>query len=232
MIPASRVKNLYRVYAGVRARPVRNHYFVKHKTPEVLRFIGYILLITLVLSSCVNTKYAYQLEIGKSVDFSSGRWILNKPYTDGEIPHLEDIALKEFRSILHDSLFEIDDLRGKYLIVSKPSYDLSVEDLNNLKIGTDADFIINYKVDVLNDRLNSLSGAPLTGTTIRINEVMVEIAMFDITNAKLLSRTSIVGKAELEMSSDDSEWKLADSPNVISRKALSKLIKQYKRNKK
>jgi hypothetical protein len=214
------------------ANLLRNSYIVKNTNFEIMRLTRILLVLTLIFSSCVNTRYAYQVEKGKSLDFSSGKWILNKPYTKDKIPHLEDIALQEFGSLLKESLFKIDDLRGEYLISSKPSYDLSEEDLRQLEIVTDANFIINYKVDILNDGLNSLSAVPPIGTSRKINEVFVEISIYGISNAELLSRTSIVGKAKLDISENDSGWDIADTPKVISRKALSKLIAQYRRNKK
>ena len=197
-----------------------------------MRLTGILLILTLIISSCVNTRYVYQVDKGKSLDFSSGKWILNKPHTDGKIAHLEEIAVREFRSIIKDSLFEIEDLNGEHLIGSKLPYNLSKDNLNDLRVGTDCDFLINYKVDILNDGLNSLSAPPPIGTVRKINEVLVEISIYDIAKSEVLSRTSIIGKAKLDISEDDSGWDIADTPEIISRKALSNLINQYRQNKK
>lgn len=189
------------------------------------------ILFVCLISSCVSTKYTYNFDKGKSLDFSSGKWILNKPYANKNIEHLEDIAFNEFNTIIIDSLYKIEDIRNVSLIGLKLPYKLSADKLGDLKIGTYGDFIINYKVDIISDELNSLSSPPPIGTVRKINEVLVEILIYDIKNLELLSRSSILGRAKLDINEEDSGWNLADTPKVISRKALSKLIKQYQRNK-
>ncbi len=67
-------------------------------------------VIFLALSGCIGVKYTYDFEKGRSVDFSKGKWILNKPYVHGKVNHVYDFALHDFRKILGDSLLEIDDI--------------------------------------------------------------------------------------------------------------------------
>jgi len=76
-----------------------------------VKLILKLIVVFFLLSSCVNVKYIYFINKNNSLDVSNGKWILNKPYLNQEINHIEDIALKGFRSIIQDSLFEINNLR-------------------------------------------------------------------------------------------------------------------------
>jgi hypothetical protein len=42
-----------------------------------------------------------------------------------------------------DSLFGMDNLRSSYLIGVKPPYEPSINELKDLKTGTDCDYLIN-----------------------------------------------------------------------------------------
>lgn len=194
----------------------------------------FLIPIVLLISSCgAVTKYSYTFEKGKSLDFSTGKWLLNKQYSNMDIDGLEDIAFEGFASILKDSLFLIHDLRGQYLIEEKLPYKPSFNDLKDLRIGcADCDYLINYRIQIISDNLSSPSYPPPIGTVIKTNQSLVEISIYDIPNLELISRTSILGTADLEIGSDDPGWDFSDSASLISRKALRKLIDQYDRNKK
>jgi hypothetical protein len=189
-----------------------------------------LIVVFFLLSSCVNVKYIYFIDKNNSLDVSNGKWILNKPYLNQEINHIEDIALKGFRSIIRDSLFEIDNLRSSYLIGVKPPYEPLINELKDLKTGTDCDYLINYKVEIISDELNSFILLPPIGTVRRTNEVLVEIAIYDLKTAELLSRSSMRGESKLDINAEDSEGNFADSAHVISRKTLIRLLNKYNKN--
>ncbi|HLT32841.1 MAG TPA: hypothetical protein VKZ98_03540 [Aquaticitalea sp.] len=195
---------------------------------------SFLISIVLLISSCgAVTKYSYTFDKGKSLDFSTGKWILNNHYSNRDIDGLEAIAFEGFASILKDSLFLIQDLRGQYLIKEKLPHKPSVNDFEDLRIGcADCDYLINYSIQIISDNLGSPSAPPHIGTVIKTNESLVEISIYDIQSLELISRTSILGTADLEISSDDTGWDFSDSASMISRKALRKLIDQYDRNKK
>ena len=191
--------------------------------------LAYSVLI-LLLTSCGNTKYVSNFKKGKEIDFSNGKWILNKPYTNEDIKHVYDISLKDFRSILGDSLLEIDDLRRDYLIDTKLPYHPTKQQLKDIRIGTNCDFIINCEIKLLKNEIGSISTPPPFGTVTRINEASVEVLIYDLNALELVSQSSITGRAKLEISADDGGWDLVNPSTVIARKALSKIIGQYKKN--
>ena len=189
-------------------------------------------IIVLLFSSCINTKYTYDFKKGKDINFSTGKWILNKPYTNQEIKHVYDAALSEFRSILGDSLLEITDLRGRdYLIQKKIPYHPTKQHLEDIRIGSNCDFIINYEITLLKNEIGSISSPPLLGTVKQTNEATVEILIYDLNSLELVSQTSILGKAELEINEDEKGWDLVNPSSVIARNALIKIIKRYKKNR-
>jgi hypothetical protein len=58
-----------------------------------------LIIVFFLLSSCVNLKYIYFIDKNNSLEVSNGKWILNKPYSNQDIIHVEDIALQGFSSI-------------------------------------------------------------------------------------------------------------------------------------
>lgn len=58
-----------------------------------------LIIVFFLLSSCVNLKYIYFIDKNNSLEVSNGKWILNKPYSNQDIIHIEDIALQGFSSI-------------------------------------------------------------------------------------------------------------------------------------
>jgi TRAP-type mannitol/chloroaromatic compound transport system permease small subunit len=58
-----------------------------------------LIIVFFLLSSCVNLKYIYFIDKNNSLEVSNEKWILNKPYSNQDIIHIEDIALQGFSSI-------------------------------------------------------------------------------------------------------------------------------------
>lgn len=184
-----------------------------------------------LLTSCVSTKYSYTVDKQDPLNFSEGKWILNTPYSNKNIKHISEIALKEFRSILGDSLIEINDLRSNFLVENKLPYEPTTSELKDLRIGTKCDYLINYKVTVLKNEIGSFSSPPPIGIARKTNEALVEILIYDLKSQTLLSKSSILGSTEVELSDEDSGWDYVKTANVIARGSLMRLIRKlYKNN--
>lgn len=188
-------------------------------------------IFCLLISSCGNTKYSYEYERGKHLDFSKGLWILNKPYSNKNINHLYDIAYNSFGVFLKDSLKEIDDLREYSLIKNTLPYNPNHRELRDLQIGTNCDFLINYRVTIMEEDMGSFTSPPPLGTVIDINQAKVEILIYDLNTLEIISQSAIIGKAEIEINAEESGWEYVQTASTISKKALAKLIKRYEKNK-
>jgi hypothetical protein len=93
------------------------------------------------------------------LDFGKGTWILNKSRSNFEIfdAELYTTAKRHFKEILDDSLVEINDLRMTKLIPQKNAFELSKEELMDLRKSMDCDYLINVKGNVINDGAGTLS---------------------------------------------------------------------------
>ncbi|PRX47307.1 hypothetical protein [Salegentibacter salegens] len=79
------------------------------------------------------------------IDFTEGEWILNRPYTNYNEERIGNIAYREFKKILDDSLFPIDELRREMLIPAQLTFVPSREYLLDLKTATGKDYLINVQ---------------------------------------------------------------------------------------
>ncbi len=125
----------------------------------------FFFLIPFFISSCGHTKYAYSYSIEESIDFSNGKWILNEAITNYKSDRIQNIALHYFREILKDSLFEINELRHDKLISTKTPFEPNTKELEDLKIGTECDYLINIKSILVKEEMSSFATAPPIGNT-------------------------------------------------------------------
>ncbi len=190
-----------------------------------------VFLTIFSLLSCGNTKYTILYEKEKNIDFSQGKWILNEPLTNNENGRIEYIALKGFKEILKDSLFELKELRKDRLISPALPFDLSEKELKDLKIGTDCDFLISIKSIIVKNEMGSFANVPNIGSTIKTNQAESTIRIYDLNSLTLLSESTIIGKVEVEKNEDDSDWDYVNTASTISMNGLTKLIRKYDKNK-
>ena len=192
----------------------------------------FILLCSLFFLSCGNTKYTYHFEKGENIDFSSGKWILNEAYTNNKNGRIQHIALREFKEILKDSLFELRELRSRNMLVpSKLPFEPNEEDLRDLKIGTACDYLINIQSNIVKDEMGSFAHAPNVGNTKETNQAQSTIRIYDLNNLILISESTVVGKAELTKYANDGSWDYVNSGSTISMNSLYRLIRKYDKNK-
>ena len=194
---------------------------------------GFLVLIILVLYSCGSAKYSCLFDTGKELDFSNGKWLLNRTESNSKIfdTELYHNSLKNFKNILGDSLIEINDLRSTKLVAPKIKFDLSTLDLQELKRDTDCDYIINIGGNIISDGAGTLTFSNQNENS--SNRASVSISIYDLNTETLISSSQVYGKTENQASAFDNNDNLPTinpSSHMIMLKGAKKLIKKYEKN--
>ena len=193
----------------------------------------YLILIISTLYSCGGAKYNYFFDTGKQLDFSNGKWILNRTQSNSKIfdTELYHNSLKDFKKILGDSLIEMNDLRITKLVAPKIEFDLPDSDLKELKRDTGCDYIINIGGNVISDGAGSISFPNQIENS--SNRASVSISIYDLNAETLISSSQVYGKTENQepIFPDDSQLPTINpSSHMIMLKGAEKLIRKYKKN--
>ena len=193
------------------------------------------LLLLIFSFSCSSPKYTYFFDTGKYLDFSTGKWILNKSKSNSRVfdAELYTTAKEQFRALLGDSLLEINDLRMNRLIPPKIGFGLSREELLELRKSTDCDFLINIKGNILSSGAGSLSIPSNDSNDYASNQASVSISIYDLNNGALISSSQVLGKMIDEGSHFDSSSHIPSvlpSSHNLMLTGARKLIKKYRKN--
>ncbi len=186
-------------------------------------------MVTLALAGCNGAKYACAFDQGSSLDFSKGKWILNKPFEEGINARMYGLAIKHFGVILGDSLMEMHNVRSEGLIASQSPFEPTKEELEDIRIGTQCDYLINIKGTVLKEEMSGFAGSTTYGSAERSNTAKVDIRIYDLNNFELVSSSFAIGKDKRTLT-EDHDWSLVTGTKTIRLKGLSKLIRKYKKN--
>lgn len=208
--------------------------YFKQEILKSFKLIFTIVILT-INTSCNAPKYTYLFESGKYLDFRKGKWLLNKSYSNSKIfdAELYEQSKNEFKQILGDSLFEINDLRLNKLIPSKINFNLNKRELNRLSYLTNCDYLINITGNIISNGADaiSISNQP---NDYGSNKASVEISIYDLKSGILLS-SSQVNINVVNYSSPFEENKLqlprfTTSSHTAMVKGAKKLIKKYSKN--
>jgi len=203
--------------------------------------LGFICLVVLNFSlltfctSCVGPKFTYDQEGSTNIDFSKGKWILNRPVVYGIDDDLYNRSLKKWKALIGDSLFLLSELRQNKLISENIAFDLNRDDLENIHLGTNCEYIINTRIRILNEELSALSPprVPLyTGTTERSNEAQVQVRIYSLKEKKLISsRTALGVVKEVARTDNSSGMSLAITSKGIGVNGIDRIVEFYKKNR-
>ncbi len=193
-----------------------------------------LIFILAVVFSCGGAKYNYTFDAGKQLDFSEGKYILNRTKSNSKVfdAELYQASLKGFKRILGDSLFEMNDLRSSKLVAPKISFDLSDSELKQLRTDTDCDFIINIGGNVISDGAGTLSFPDQDNFS--SNRAAVSIAIYDLNAATLISSSQVYGLTSTQAASFNEDDKLPTinpSSHMIMLTGGKKLIRKYEKNR-
>lgn len=187
------------------------------------------ILIILFLTSCGNTKYHYHFEKGSIVNFTEGEWILNRSYTNYHQERIDKIAQREFKKILGDSLVSFEEVRQGKILPARLSFDLSSENLLDLKRATGKDYLINVQSNIIKSETNSFPSTPAMGSTNKTNEAGIMIKIYDLNTQSLLSEGTVTGVAKVTRTAGDKGINYTNNAATLSMQGLIKLIKRYKK---
>ncbi len=190
------------------------------------------LCLIMVFCSCAGGKYNYLFDTGKRLDFSKGKWLLNKTESNSKVfdSELYDASYKEFKEILGDSLIDMNTLRASRLVAPKVGFELSDMELKKLKQDSECDFLINIRGNIVSNGAGSLSFDSENGYYSTSNQSSVAILIYDLNAGAVLSSSQAVGKATAENSHfDDAKGipSINSSAETLMVAAAKKLIKKY-----
>ena len=163
------------------------------------------------------------------IDFTEGEWILNRPYTNYNVERIGNIAYREFKKILDDSLIPIEELRRKMFVPAQLTFDPSKQYLLDLKTATDKDYLINIQSNMIKDEMNSFPSKPAMGSTTKTNEAAILIKIYNLNTQELISESTVRGIAKVTRSADQKGLTYVNNAETISMQGLIKLIRKYKK---
>lgn len=195
------------------------------------KIIFIVLLIGLY--NCRGAKYIRTFEKGKSLNFNSGKWVLNEVYEERN-SQMFNYALKHFGKIIGDSLFEMQNVRnmGSGLMRADIPFELAKEVMEEVREGTGCDYLINIKATVLNNEMSSFTGSTPYGygSSVKKNSAKVDIKIYDLNELVLLSSSSIIGVDKRELN-EEQDWGLVTQPETIKIMGLYRLMRYYKKHR-
>ncbi|MCF6296819.1 MAG: hypothetical protein L3J08_02365 [Flavobacteriaceae bacterium] len=189
-----------------------------------------LLFLSLLFVGCVSVKYTYTFD-HKAIDFSKGKWVLNKTFEVDKSSMMDEIAFDHFEKILGDSLFGIDEVVNTGSGIMNPSvpYKPTINELKEIQKGTGCDYLINIKGTIVRDDIGIYGTHNPISFKSRIAKV--DIIIYNLNTLELISHTTETGTVERTLRKEDSITISIPSVESIKRQALLKLIKKYKRNK-
>ena len=150
------------------------------------------LLLLLFLSSCNLPKYYFKDDsITTGVDFSEGKWLLDRIQTSKEN---EDKLTKMTTDYFEKKL----DLRfntvfnEKVLISQKNNFPLTKEELKQIKIGSNYDFFIQIKSGNSKNELGSINATPSRFNSNLTNEASIQLIIYDLNTQQVIYNKNAV----------------------------------------
>ena len=151
------------------------------------------LILVLLFSSCNIPKYYFKDEtITTGVDFSEGKWLLDRIKTTKENEEkLTKITTDYFQKKL-DARFK-SVFNEKVLISQKSNFPLNKEELKLIKIGTNYDFFIQIKSGNLRNELGSIDTTPSKFNSDLTNEASIHLIIYDLNTQQIIYSKNAIG---------------------------------------
>lgn len=186
------------------------------------RFLFLTFLV--VISSCNIPNYYFERTQNTGVDFRSGNWLLNEiEAPKGVIDALTKKSKKDFTSFLGERVQYIHDAKG-ILIGKKVNLNPSINQMKDLRNGTNYDYFINVKAGVLKEELGSLNVSNSKFNANEENRSQVIIEIYDLQNLQIIYSNKVIGSTKTpENSSSDVQFSKSSENLIIG--GYNKLIK-------
>ena len=151
------------------------------------------LILVLLFSSCNIPKYYFKDEtITTGVDFSEGKWLLDRIKTTKENEEkLTKITTDYFQKKL-DARFK-SVFNEKALISQRSNFSLNKEELKLIKIGTNYDFFIQIKSGNLRNELGSIDTTPSKFNSDLTNEASIHLIIYDLNTQQIIYSKNAIG---------------------------------------
>jgi len=183
-----------------------------------------IILVVIFFSSCAFPRYTHNSEVKQNIDFSKGKWIINNIESpEGTNADLTRILLKKLKG---DSLIYIDSLRLSYPLPNIIPFGLDSVMISRIRLFMDYDYIINVKVDIIDDdnKIQYLS-API-GSVKRKSEATIVI--YDLRYYRKVYSDNVI--ASIVLGVNDIQIRYVKSSEKLMFSALREALKTLKKN--
>ena len=155
---------------------------------------GFRFLILLVLlSSCNLPKYYFAEDvITTGVNFSEGKWLLDRIVTSKEnedklTTHTTDFFSEKLKTRFSTVFNE------KLLISQKNNFPLSSDELKQIKIGSNFDYFIQIKSADLKNELGSIDATPSRFNSNLTNEASIRLIIYDLNTQQIIYNKNAFG---------------------------------------
>lgn len=166
------------------------------------------------------------------MDFKSGKWILNEPYTNYKDLSVYNTAKEEFQEILGDSLLELVELRNTRIIGDKLPLHPTPQALEEIKKLSDCDYLINIESNILSDDLGNIGTSNKHVNPSNYNKGETIITIYHLPTAGLISEAIATGIVEEKQAEEDESFleslDYTTGGKQLALKTLKKLIRKYK----
>ena len=197
---------------------------------KVMMKYGVLLILAVTVVSCVTPKYIHLYESPKSLDFTTGKWLVTNVEAQLPFAYREGLTrdlLKELRKLGGDSIYFLNDISLKYLSHDKLSFELSPEVMETLKKTTDYKYMVTSSARKLRNEVGDLiyPGGPLS---YQKSESEVCIAVYDVSLGARIYFQRIIASVTLD--AGDEQVVFARSAGTLLYNAMKKGLKDIKKN--
>ncbi len=197
---------------------------------KVMMKYGVLLILAVTVVSCVTPKYIHLYESPKSLDFTTGKWLVTNVEAQLPFAYREGLTrdlLKELRKLGGDSIYFLNDISLKYLSHDKLSFELSSEVMETLKKTTDYKYVVTSSARKLRNEVGDLiyPGGPLS---YQKSESEVCIAVYDVSLGARIYFQRIIASVTLD--AGDEQVVFARSAGTLLYNAMKKGLKDIKKN--
>lgn len=152
-----------------------------------------LFILIVLFSACNLPKYYFKDDyITTGVNFSEGNWLLDRIQTSKENEdELTYMTTNYFEKKLDHRFNTI--FNEKVLIAQKNNFSLNKEQLKQIKIGTNYDFFIQIKAEILENELGSIDATPSKFNSNLTNEVSLQLIIYDLNTQEIIYNKQAIG---------------------------------------
>lgn len=166
--------------------------------------IFYSFLFLFLLLSCSFPSYVFQNEAQTiGLDFSQGKWLLNEINAPRSVQEkLTKLVLRDFSEFRKENIGYT--LTSNNLLMQRiTKTNLSVNELRDIKLGTNYDYFINVKALALKNEFGNIDIRSHKLQSEGNKEVSIFLEVYDLNNLVILYNQEVKGFVSLPQNSND-----------------------------